>query len=184
MPDQQLPIQRCNRCLDLLDLICQHPQYLLRHSRQADVGIVANNGDQLAHIAQAPRRHDSELRQMGPQRVYQHRALSHQLLAAAMQQRRCLLLCRLHRHKSHRRTPNRFANRFGVGGVVLITLDVRLHVLRRHQPHLVPKRAELASPVVPRRTRFQPDHTPRSAAEEGPRRSRLRRTVVPCASMP
>src|SRR6202008_2477054 len=44
--------------------------------------------------------------------------------------------------------PNGFANRFGFGGVVLIALDVRLHVLRRHQPHLVPKRAELASPVV------------------------------------
>jgi hypothetical protein len=77
-----------------------------------------------------------------------------------------LLLCRLNRHKPHGRSPNSFANRFGVGGVVPIALDVRLHVLRRHQPHLVPKRAELASPVVRRRTRFQPDHTPRNAAEE------------------
>src|SRR5262249_55308108 len=47
-----------------------------------------------------------------------------------------------------------------------VALDVCLHVLRRHQPHLVPKRAELASPVVRRRTGFQPDHTPRNAAEE------------------
>src|SRR5262249_15648710 len=63
----------------------------------------------------------------------------------------------------HRRAPNRLANRFRIGGIVLIALDVRLHVLRRHQPHLVPKRAQLASPVMRRRTRFQPDHTPWTA---------------------
>jgi hypothetical protein len=45
-------------------------------------------------------------------------------------------------------------------------LDVRLHVLRRHQPHLMAQRAELARPVMRRRTRFQPDHTAGNAAEE------------------
>jgi hypothetical protein len=49
---------------------------------------------------------------------------------------------------------------------VLIALDVRLHVLRRHQPHLVSKRTQLACPVMGRRTRFQPDHTAWKAAEE------------------
>jgi hypothetical protein len=44
-----------------------------------------------ADIAQALRRHHSELRQMCPQRINQHRALAHQLLAATMQQRRRLL---------------------------------------------------------------------------------------------
>jgi LTXXQ motif family protein len=67
------------------------------------------NGDQLAHIAQALRRHHSELRQMCPQRIHQHRALAHQLLAATMQQLRRLLLCRLNRHKSHGRSANRLA---------------------------------------------------------------------------
>src|SRR5262249_2258430 len=42
---------------------------------------------------------------------------------------------------------NRLANRFRIGGVVLVALDVCLHVLRRHQPHLMPKRMELARPV-------------------------------------
>jgi hypothetical protein len=59
-----------------------------------------------------------------------------------------------------------FANRFRIGGIVLVALDVRLHVLRRHQPHLVPKRTQLACPVMGRRTRFQPDHTAWNAAEE------------------
>jgi hypothetical protein len=44
-----------------MDLICQHLQHLPRHIRQARIAIVANNGNQLADIAQALRRHDSEL---------------------------------------------------------------------------------------------------------------------------
>jgi transposase len=50
-PGQQLPLQRSNRRLGLLDLICQHLQYLPRHSRQARITIIADNGDQLAYIA-------------------------------------------------------------------------------------------------------------------------------------
>src|SRR5262249_55572591 len=66
VPSQELPLQCCNRRLDLLELRRQHLQYLLRHSRQADVGIVANNGDQLANIAQAPPPHDSHPRPIPP----------------------------------------------------------------------------------------------------------------------
>jgi hypothetical protein len=131
-----------------------------------EVLLCAGLTNELPDIAQALRRHDSELRQMCPQRVHQHRALTHQLLAATMQQCRRLLLCRLDRHKSHRRALNRLANRFRIGGIMLIALDVRLHVLRRHQPHLVPKRTQLARPVMGGRTRFQPDHTAWNAAEE------------------
>src|SRR5262245_7854284 len=43
-----------------------------------------------------------------------------------------------------RKTASQIASR--IGGVVLVAFDVRLHVLRRHQPHLVSKRAQLASP--------------------------------------
>src|SRR6266404_5143588 len=67
---------------------------------------------------------------------------------------------------THRRALNSLANRFRIGGIVLIALDVRLHVLRRHQPYLMPERGQLARPVVGRRTRFQPDHTARKPAEE------------------
>jgi len=83
-----------------------------------------------------------------------------------VQQLSRLLLGRLDRHKSHPRTLNRLANRFGIGGIVLIALHVRLHVLRRHQPHLMPKRTQLARPVLGRRTRFQPHHAARKPAEE------------------
>jgi hypothetical protein len=120
-----------------------------------------NNGNQFADIAQPLRRHHSELRQMCPQCIHQHRALAHQLLAATMQQLSCLLICRLNRHKPHGRSPNGFANRFGVGGIVLVAPDVRLHLLRRHQPQLVPNRAQLARPVVRGRARLHANQTRR-----------------------
>ena len=40
----------------------QHLQHLPRHLGQARIAIIANNGNQLADIAQALRRHHSELR--------------------------------------------------------------------------------------------------------------------------
>jgi hypothetical protein len=83
-----------------------------------------------------------------------------------MQQLSRLLLRTLDRHKAHRRALNRLANRFGIGSIILVALNVRLHVLRRHQPYLVPKRGELARPVVRRCTRFQPNQTARKSAEE------------------
>src|SRR6202171_4991732 len=52
-----------------------------------------------------------------------------------------LLLFGLHRHELHRRPAHRLAQSFGIAPVVLVALDVSLHVLRRHQLHLM---AELA----------------------------------------
>src|SRR5262249_45529800 len=52
------------------------------------------------------------------------------------------------------------------GGIVLIALDVRLHVLRRHQSHLVAKRAQFPCPVVRRRARLQANQTGRQSTEE------------------
>ena len=47
-----------------------------------------------------------------------------------VQQHGSLLVSRLDRHKAHRRAPNSLADRFRIGGIVLVALDVRLHVLR------------------------------------------------------
>src|SRR5262249_26368161 len=53
-------------------------------------------------------------------------------MAVAMIGHSSLLVSRLDRHKAHRRALNRLADRFRIGGIVLVALDVRLHVLRRH----------------------------------------------------
>src|SRR5262245_53644193 len=103
---------------------------------------------------------------MPAQSVHQTRTLAHQPLPATVQQHGSLLVSRLDRHKAHRRALNRLANRFRIGGIVLVALDVRLHVLRRHQSHLVAKRAQLPRPVVRRRARLQANQTGRQSTEE------------------
>src|SRR5262249_49828939 len=89
-----------------------------------------------------------------------------QPLPPTVQKHGSLLVSRLDWHKAHRRAPNRLANRFRIGSIVLVALDVRLHVLRRHQPHLVAKRAQLPPPVVRRRARLQANQTGRQSIEE------------------
>src|SRR5262249_28110813 len=64
------------------------------------------------------------------------------------------------------RAPNSLANRFRIGGIVFVALDVRLHVLRWHQSHLVAKRAQLPRPVVRRRARLQANQTGRQSTKE------------------
>src|SRR5262249_39493660 len=130
------------------------------------VALIADNGDQLADVAQALRRDHAELGQMPAQSVHHTRTLAYQPLPATVQQHGSLLVSRLDRHKAHCRAPNSLADRFRIGGIVLIALDVRLHVLRRHQSHLVAKRAQLPRPVVRRRARLQPNQTGRQSTEE------------------
>src|SRR5262249_31365960 len=101
-----------------------------------------------------------------PRKAFTTRTLAHQPLPATVQQHGCLLVSRLDRHKAHRRALNRLADRFRIGGIVLVALDVRLHVLRRHQSHLVAKRAHLPPPVVRRRARLQAKQTGRQSTEE------------------
>src|SRR5262245_4897524 len=103
---------------------------------------------------------------MPAQSVHQTRTLAHQPLAATVQQHGSWRVSRLDRHKAHRRAHSRLADRFGIGGIVLVALDVRLHVLRRHQPHLMAKRAQLPRPVVRRRARLQANQTWRQSTEE------------------
>ena len=42
----------------------------------------------------------------------------------------------------------RFAYRLRVGGIVLLSLHVGLHIGRWHQPHRMPERLQLARPMV------------------------------------
>src|SRR5262249_15765597 len=105
-----------------------------------------------------------------------------------MQQLSRLLLGHLDRHKSHRRTLNRLANRFRIGGIVLIALHVRaftycVGISRTSCPRAPSSRAHYwavahaSSPTTERGSRLKKPST-------WLRRSRLRKTVVPSASMP
>src|SRR5262245_1422001 len=103
---------------------------------------------------------------MRSDRVRQHRALTDQKLAAAMQHQCRLLLLRLRRHEPHRRSCNRLADGGRVVGVVLAALEISLHVARWHQPHCVAKCLKLTAPMVCGWTRLNADQAGRQSREE------------------
>src|ERR1035437_3873567 len=76
-----------------------------------------------------------------------------------------LLLGRFDRYKPHSWAPHRFADRLGVGGIVLVALDVGLYILRRHQTNLMSELRQLARPVVRRGAGLHADEDPRQGAQ-------------------
>jgi hypothetical protein len=94
---------------------------------------------------------------MPAQGIHQHCALAYQPLPTSVQKHSGLLFSRLGWNEPHRRPRNRLADRFGIRSVVLVPFDVGLHVLRRHQPHLMAQRTQLPRPVMRRRTRLHPN---------------------------
>ena len=69
-------------------------------------------------------------------------------MARAMERQTALLLGRLGRDEAHVGPGDRLADGLGVRGVILLPFDVGLHVGRRHQPHRVAERLELARPMM------------------------------------
>ena len=52
------------------------------------------------------------------------------------------------RNEPHVRPRDAFADRFGIGGIILLTLEVGLHVGRRHQAHSMTESLQLTRPMV------------------------------------
>ena len=69
-------------------------------------------------------------------------------MARAMEHQAALLLGRLGWHEPDIGSGDRFTNGFSIRHIVLLSLDIGLHVGRRHQPHAVAKSLQLARPVV------------------------------------
>ena len=103
---------------------------------------------------------------MGPQGIDQLGSLAHQQIACSMLHQSSLLLGRFDRYEPHGWPPHRLADRLSVGGIVLVALDVGLHILRRHQPDLMPELRQLARPIMRRGASFHADKTWRQCFEE------------------
>jgi hypothetical protein len=100
-------------------------------------------------------------------------ALADQLVAHPVHHQGRLLRLGLHRNEPHAWPRYRFAAALGGGGVVLVGLDVGVHVLRRHQPHLVAQPGQLARPKMRAAAGLHADQAARQVGEErqhlGPR---------------
>jgi hypothetical protein len=67
-----------------------------------------------------------------------HRGAAHNPpLAHPVQRLQVELVVGLDRHKAHRRAGYSLGTRFGIDVVVLVRLHVRLHILCRHQAHIM-----------------------------------------------
>jgi hypothetical protein len=88
-------------------------------------------------------------------------------VTSAVECQAALLLGRLGRDEPHIGPGDRFADCLGISGIVLVSFDVGLHVGRRHQPHSVAERLELARPMMRRGAGFDTNQTRRQLLEEG-----------------
>src|SRR5262245_41274378 len=127
---------------------------------------IRDDPEQLAGPVAPLRRHNAKFGQVPSHGIAQHRALTHQHLTGPVQHQGSLLRLRLERDEPHRRPRDRFADRFSIVRVVLAALEVGLYVARRHQPHGMAERFQLAAPVMVSRTGFASHHTRRQIGEK------------------
>jgi len=107
---------------------------------------VAHHRDELGQMLRPLRDDHAELGQVTTQRVDRLRALTDKQIASAEYDRRSLRLFAFDGYESHRRSLRGFRNCFGVGRIVLLPLDERLHIGRRNQFDRVAELADLAPP--------------------------------------
>src|SRR6516225_12436667 len=103
---------------------------------------------------------------MPPQGIDQLGPLPQQKIARAMLHQPTLLLSRFDPYKAHGRPANRLTDRFGVGRIVLVALDVSPHVPRRHQSNFVTELGQLARPMMRRGTGLHANQAWRQRREE------------------
>ena len=87
-------------------------------------------------------------------------------MARAVEHQAALLLGRLGLDKPHIGPGDRFADGLGVSGIILLSLDIRLHVGRRHQTHGMPERLEFARPMMRRGAGLDTNQARRQLLEE------------------
>ena len=150
----------------LQDLGFQHPQLgakrsqaRARHLGQPSVAWIGDDIEQVLYTMASDPRHDPELGKMRADRIDHCGLLPDEEMARAVEHQAALLLGRLGLHEPHVCPGDRLADGLGVGGIVLLPLDVGLHVGRRHQAHRMTKSLQFARPndEMRRRLRCQQD---------------------------
>src|SRR5215208_6185127 len=162
-----------DRLLDLLDASLQITELVChgRHRnpgmwRDAAVGFVSDNADQLRYPPDAQRGDNSELAEAAADQIGEHGLLLDQDFPGAMEHESRLLLDRFDRRKPHCRTAHGFADRCRIEGVALSTLHIRLYIAGRHHPHLVTERGQFSRPVMRGRAGLNADQAGRQRGEE------------------
>ena len=159
-------LDRSNQCLHRLKPSRQYGETDVSIDRQARVLLARNNLQKLFNPFTPLRSRNAELSHMRPQRIDQLGPLPHQKIPHSMRHQLALLLGRFDLDKTHGRPPHRLTDRLGIGGIVLVALDVGLDVFRRHQPYLVTKLRQFTCPIMRRRAGLHADKAPRQRLEK------------------
>src|SRR5262245_14551957 len=128
--------------------------------------VIRNDRQQRLNPLPPLRRHNTEFGHMRPQRIDHLGPLAHQQIAGSMLHQLTLLLGRLDAYEAHGWASDRLADRLGISGIIFVTLDISLYILRWHQAHLMAKLRQFACPVVRRSTGFHADQARRQSLEE------------------
>ena len=150
--------------VERLDLLAQNLEHGLGFGWNG--GLLFNNAQQDRDLAAPVAGDHAEFRGMTAHRVAQLGPLIDQGPAYLQHHSLGLLVERLHRHEMHAGTPARFADRRGVVAVILAAFDIRRHVLRRDQMHLVAERGQFPGPMMAAATGFQGNLGGRQLGEE------------------
>jgi len=134
---------------------------------KTDKGAVVDLRDQRSDLV-SPRADDHpEFGQMGAQRIDEHGPLPDQQLAGPMQHQHRLLVDGLDRNQPHVRARHRLGDGRRVRRVVLLAaLDVRFHLRRWQQAHLMAETGNQPRPMMRGRACLHPHNTRRQLAEE------------------
>ena len=180
--------------VELQYLRLQHPQLRAKGSQtppcdfgHALVAGIRGDSKQLLDALATHRGDGPELGHVGTDGIDHRGLLADEELARAMQHQAALLLGRLGLDKPHVGPGDRLTDGLGVSGIVLLPLDVRLHIGRRHQAHGVAKRLELTRPMMRGGAGLNPNQAWRQLLEEHQNVTTLQLTAkstLPSASMP
>jgi len=123
--------------------------------------MIGNGVEQLFHAVASNRSDNAELGQMCADRVDDRGLLPDEEMPRAMENQAALLLGRFGRHEAHARPLYCLADGLGIGSVILLALDVRLHIGRRDEPHGMPESFQLARPMMRGSARLDADEAGR-----------------------
>src|SRR5262245_59967317 len=97
------------------------------------VGCIGDDFQQLLDTPAPDGGDNPKLGKIGADRINDGSLLTNEEMARPVEHQTALLLDRLGRHELHVGSRDRLANRLRVSGLVLLSLDVGLHIGRRHQ---------------------------------------------------
>jgi hypothetical protein len=111
------------------------------------------------------RHDDTAFEQQAADLIYHARAKTDEARAHTMEGLEIALFGGFNGNEAHRRALDSFDDGFRIAVVVLVTLEKRLHVLRRNKSHVVTKREQSSGDVMRACAGLHADQAPRHISQ-------------------